>query len=206
MYKNITYYKNLEKYEKVIILMRHSEAIHNKNVNIAVKNALKNNKCPKKAKENELMKKEYINAPLSEKGKINAKKSIIIIQKYINIDNTIVISSPLLRTLQTAYIFDFKNERNNIITNNLLIERRTKRPCDNFTIQSIDKNTPEETNEEVFKRTKKICNFINTINDKKYIIIISHKRFLIELSKNIKIFENYGNLYFEPGEFRVFIK
>ena len=50
MYKNITYYKNLEKYEKVIILMRHSEAIHNKNVNITVKNAIKNNKCPKKPK------------------------------------------------------------------------------------------------------------------------------------------------------------
>jgi len=206
MYKNITYYKNLEKYEKIIILMRHSEAIHNKNVNIAVKNAIKNNKCPKKTKENELMKKEYINAPLSEKGTINAKKSIKIIQKFINIDNTIVISSPLLRSLQTAYIFDFKNKRNNIITNNLLIERRTKRPCDNFTMQSIDKNTPEETNEQVFKRTKKFCKFINTINDKKYVIIISHKRFFIELSKNKKYFENYGNPYFEPGELRVFIK
>ena len=206
MYKNITYYKNLQKYQKIIILIRHSEAKHNKNVNIAVKNAIKNNECPKKAKENELMKKQYINPSLSQKGIQNAKKNISFIQKYINIHDTIVISSPLLRTLQTAYIFDFKNERNNIITHDLLIERRTKRPCDNFTLQSIDQKNPEETNEQVFERTKQICKFINTINNKKYIVIITHKRFLIELSKNIKIFENYGDPYFEPGEFRFFVK
>ena len=103
------------------------------------------------------------------------KKNISFIQKYINIHDTIVISSPLLRTLQTAYIFDFKNERNNIITHDLLIERRTKRPCDNFTLQSIDQKYPEVTNDQVFERTKQICKFINTINNKKYIVIITHK-------------------------------
>ena len=54
MYKNITYYKNLQKYQKIIILIRHSEAKHNKNVNIAVKNAIKNNECPKKPKKTNL--------------------------------------------------------------------------------------------------------------------------------------------------------
>ena len=105
MYKNITNYNNIEKYKKIIILMRHSQATHNKYVDIAVKNAIKLNKCPIKAKVNELMKKEYVNPRLSYQGKSNAKKQISIIENFVNIDKTIILCSPLLRTLQTANYF-----------------------------------------------------------------------------------------------------
>jgi broad specificity phosphatase PhoE len=206
MYKNmnINNYNNINNYEKCIILMRHSEATHNKNVNLVVENAIQNNMCPKKAKELELMKKEYINSSLSYEGIQNAKKQISIIQNIIDIHRMVVLSSPLLRTLQTANTFDFKKEKNKIFTLNCLIERRTKRPCDNFSLQSIDYNSKEETNDEVFKRTKLFISKLNNYN-KQFIIVITHKRFLIELSKNKNYFENYGNPYFEPGEFRVFV-
>ena len=206
MYKNITDYNNIEKYKKIIILMRHSEAQHNKYVNIAVQNAIKNNKCPIKAKKNELMKKEHINPSLSNQGIINAKKQISIIEKFININKTIILCSPLLRTLQTAQFFSFNkfNKCKKIIPLDFIIERRTKKPCDNFTLKSIDLKTKEETNDEVFKRTQYFCSYIANFKSK-FTIVITHKRFLIELSKNNKYFKDYGNTYFEPGEFRVFV-
>lgn len=205
MYNRIFNLKNIHKYDKTIILMRHGEAIHNKCVIKAVENAIEKNSCPVKAKENELMKKEYINAPLTINGKKKSIKQFKIIKKYINIDNTIILSSPLIRALDTANCIQIENDRNKIIPFDCLIERRTKRPCDNFTLLSINHDTPEETNEEVFKRSEYFCsnlhNFHNNVT-----IIVTHKRFLMELSKNEKIFNNYGNSYFEPSEFRVFVK
>ena len=110
MYKNISEYKNIEKYKKIIILMRHTEATHNKFVNIAVQNAIENNKCPIIAKESELMKEEHVNPILSYKGKIDAKKQISIIESFVNMDETIVLCSPLIRALQTANYFNFNNK------------------------------------------------------------------------------------------------
>ena len=204
MYKNINNYENIEKYNKIIILMRHSQATHNKFVDIAVKNAIENNKCPIKAKEAELMKKIHLNPTLSYEGKNNAKKQTSIIKNFVNIDETIILCSPLLRSLQTANYFSFNNKPKKIIPLDSLLERRTKRPCDNFTIDSIDYTTEEENNEGVFKRTQYFCSYITNFKSK-FIIVITHKRFLIELEKNKKYFKNYGNSYFEPGEFRVFV-
>ena len=184
--------------------MRHYQANHNKCVDDAVKNAIKLNKCPIKAKVNELMKKEHVNPSLSYQGRINAKKQISIIENIVNINKTIILCSPLLRTLQTANYFNFNNE-SKIIPLDCIIERRTKRPCDNFTIDSINHNTKEENCEEVFKRTQYFCSYIANFKSK-YTIVITHKRFLIELEKNKKYFKNYGNPFFKPGEFRVFVK
>ena len=203
MFKNISNYKNIEEYNKIIILMRHSQATHNKSVDIAVKQAIENKECPIKAKETELMKKKHLNPALSYEGKINAKKQVSIIEKIININETIVLCSPLLRALQTANCFAFNNKPKKIIPLDNILERRTKRPCDNFTFDSIDYNTEEENSEGVFKRAQYFCSYIANFKSK-FIIVITHKRFLIELEKNKKYFENYGNSYFEPGEFRIF--
>lgn len=203
MYFRTLNFDNLNNYNKIVILMRHSEANHNKYVDIEVNKAIKLNLCPIKAKNKELMKIKYLNPSLSSNGIINAKKQTSIISSLINIDKTIILCSPLLRTIETANCF-IKIPKKNIKPLNILLERRTKRPCDNFTIDSIDNNKEEENNEEVFKRTQSFCSYISNFKSK-FAIIITHKRFLIELGKNINYFTNYGDSYFKPGEFRVFV-
>ena len=202
MYLRTLNFDNLNNYNKIIILMRHSEANHNKYVDIEVNKAIKLNLCPIKAKEKELMNKKHINPSLSSNGIINAKKQISIIRRFININETIILCSPLLRTLQTANYF-MNIPKKNIIQLNILLERRTKRPCDNFTLDTID-NNKEENNEQVFQRTLCFCNYISNLKSK-FTVVITHKRFLIELAKNLNIFTNYGESYFKPGEFRVFV-
>ena len=56
------------------------------------------------------MKKKHVNPSLSNQGRINAKKQISIIEKFININKTIILCSPLLRTLQTAQFFPFLDQ------------------------------------------------------------------------------------------------
>lgn len=149
---------------------------------------------------------------LSKEGKLLAQKQA---EKFKNVKFDIIISSPLMRTMQTANIMNafhgvkiVKDERLTEIDQGIF----TGRHKDSLTSEEWilknkhDKSCGMETLEEVYERVLDFYNFLKTT---KYedVLVITHNRdasMLSHLATNKKKADCMKPLYFQNAEIKKF--
>ncbi len=136
--------------------------------------------------------------------------------QYKDVKFDVIISSPLMRTMQTSNIMN-KYHNVKIIKNNDIIEIDqgvlTGKSKDNLTYEESlikkarDKNFGLETYEEVYNRVKKFIDYIKTLKVYNCILIVTHSTVASMMDKiltNTKInIENDTDInYFKNAEIR----
>mmetsp|Transcript_16253 Transcript_16253/g.37464 ORF Transcript_16253/g.37464 Transcript_16253/m.37464 type:complete len:1372 (+) Transcript_16253:131-4246(+) len=138
---------------KTLYLIRHGEALHNieekKSLRIAAKKAIEEHHLEpgskgfreyvEQARSKVLANPQFFDAPLSQNGQQEAFRAKSHLEALHNRGlpaPTLVLTSPLLRTLQTAAaLFPFHS---NIHAREDLRERRTGHPCDNYSCKHVE--------------------------------------------------------------------
>jgi len=201
--------------EKIIYFVRHAEAEHNILERQAVEACGALDKCEQeKARKAILQNPSLRDSPLSNSGRLQARKSCQHLQELLRKSSheskfqppQIVLVSPLRRALMTAtelfYNIENVGTGPRFVALEILREKRTGLACDerssvaelqqefphvDFTdlIQSCSPE-PGEDNELVRKRTKNFLEEILIDVEEDFVAIISHKGWLREMRHTLK--------------------